>query len=326
MSVSAVKHVPKFSIWSVVSSVVKRYETIIGLTSVREAQNNVLEAEKKFSEFQNQRRQIQTEMHQVQERRKEIRSELDRTPRSEDRYLQLLTEEHAVIKNEKSLYERFRLTELAERESFSMLSSRLRESHEKERERVERTKYWSIIGSIMGALIGIGGTTINNWKRMNELKTIVRESTNPQQMETILSQLANVVASQQQQVTTFVGDLKTMLNMCDGAAVKPRSNQDIETLLSTKQYEEIIETIREQNANVNGEMDQIKKMIAAEHGYSVEDAGTIVYVGPEMEKLLNRTEKNLEWSLKKNAIMNVLMVYTALIFLVPFLAATCKGD
>ena len=38
--------------------------------------------------------------------------------------------------------------------SIFSLSACLRESHEKERERGERTKYWSIFGSIIGAAIG----------------------------------------------------------------------------------------------------------------------------------------------------------------------------
>ena len=35
-------------------------------------------------------------------------------------------------------------------------------AHEKERAQAEKTKYWSILGSILGTCIGIIGTTINN--------------------------------------------------------------------------------------------------------------------------------------------------------------------
>ena len=38
----------------------------------------------------------------------------------------------------------------------------VRDSHEKERAQAEKTKYWSIIGSIIGTCIGIVGTTIIN--------------------------------------------------------------------------------------------------------------------------------------------------------------------
>ena len=41
-----------------------------------------------------------------------------------------------------------------ERRHFMEYSSAVRLSHEKERSRVERTKYWSIIGSVSGTIIG----------------------------------------------------------------------------------------------------------------------------------------------------------------------------
>lgn len=42
----------------------------------------------------------------------------------------------------------------------------MRESHEKERTRAERTKNWSIIGSVLGALIGVMGSTYINRVRL----------------------------------------------------------------------------------------------------------------------------------------------------------------
>lgn len=47
--------------------------------------------------------------------------------------------------------------DLEERQTFSLLSSTLRDSHEKETAQAERTKYWSIAGSLIGASIGVIG-------------------------------------------------------------------------------------------------------------------------------------------------------------------------
>lgn len=44
--------------------------------------------------------------------------------------------------------------EHAERQQFIAYSSAVRLSHEKERARVERTKYWSIIASVSGTVFG----------------------------------------------------------------------------------------------------------------------------------------------------------------------------
>ena len=47
-----------------------------------------------------------------------------------------------------------------------MFSAGVRESHEKERTRAERTKNWSVIGSVLGALIGVMGSTYVNRVRL----------------------------------------------------------------------------------------------------------------------------------------------------------------
>lgn len=67
--------------------------------------------------------------------------------------------------------------ERLEREKFSRLSNAVRDSHEKERAQAEKTKYWSVLGSVIGTCLGVFGTTINNRYRMKELRTIVSDAT-----------------------------------------------------------------------------------------------------------------------------------------------------
>ena len=66
------------------------------------------------------------------------------------------------MKEERTHLEEFKFYEKAEREFFSALSNAVRDSHEKERAQAEKTKYWSVLGSIIGTCLGILGTTINN--------------------------------------------------------------------------------------------------------------------------------------------------------------------
>ena len=87
---------------------------------------------------------------------------MEKTHRGEDRYLVLVTQEHQVLKEERNLQEEFKFHEKSERECFSSLSNAVRDSHEKERAQAEKTKYWSVLGSILGTCLGILGTTINN--------------------------------------------------------------------------------------------------------------------------------------------------------------------
>lgn len=82
----------------------------------------------------------------------EIRAELDHTQRGDESYLDLIKAEISLTKEEKVLRKHFEELERTEREVFSELSSALRFSHEKERAQNEKTKYWSIVGSIVGKI------------------------------------------------------------------------------------------------------------------------------------------------------------------------------
>lgn len=67
---------------------------------------------------------------------------------------------------ERRLRTTYENAEGSEREKFALFSAAVRESHEKERTRAERTKNWSIIGSVLGALIGVMGSTYINRVRL----------------------------------------------------------------------------------------------------------------------------------------------------------------
>jgi len=155
----------------------QKYEDFVGLTEVMAAQNRVLEAEKKFISSQEERRGAQREIAVNQNKLQDIHAELDRIPIGDDKFLGLITQKHAIIKDERRLKEGFKQFEKNERENFAALSHTVRDSHEKERAQAEKTKYWSIIGSILGTMLGIFGTSVNNRMRMKELRNLVEEAT-----------------------------------------------------------------------------------------------------------------------------------------------------
>lgn len=97
----------------------------------------------------------------------------------------------------------------AERHCFNVLSNRLRESHEKERTRGERTKYMSIVGSLFGAVVGITAGTAATRMKMKDLKKVVEDSTpKDAAMQETVTQLSNTLQAQQQQTAEFILDLK----------------------------------------------------------------------------------------------------------------------
>ena len=134
--------------------VVQAFDDMLGISEVQEAQSSVKKAENDFMKTRRQVQAAQTTLDSVQERLREVRRKLDRVPRDDERYLALATEEHKILIEEKKMKSDYESLEALERDRFALLSGAVRDSHERERARAERTKHWSVIGSVGGAALG----------------------------------------------------------------------------------------------------------------------------------------------------------------------------
>lgn len=159
-----------------ISGVISYIDDVTGVTEIREAHATLKQNEKKLQDAQVIRRKKRDELDTLQIRMKQIHSELDRFSRGDDKYLRLLTEEHAVIKSEQLLIAEVRKADEAEKAAFDELSSVLRTSRAKEQEQSDRVKTWTIIASTLGALLGIVGTWVANEVRMRKMKELVPDS------------------------------------------------------------------------------------------------------------------------------------------------------
>ncbi|XP_043188396.1 mitochondrial potassium channel-like isoform X1 [Amphibalanus amphitrite] len=201
-------------------SLMKSYEQYIGIAEVTAAQNRVIEAEELFLRAQAQRREHQIHMNHIQAKLKDLHAEIAKTSRGEDRYLALVTEEHRVLREESRLSSEYKLLEKAEQELFSALSNAVRTSHEKERAQAEKTKYWSIIGSAIGAFIGIVGTSINNWLRMRELRSIASSSAEvPVKLQEDVAVLTSSVEHQQNEVKKAMHSIEALFSSLPLSAI-----------------------------------------------------------------------------------------------------------
>ena len=133
---------------------VQSFDDLLGISDVQEAQANVKKAENEFMTTRGEVQSTKFALNSVQERLKEVRRKLDRIPRDDERYLGLATEEHKILVEEKKIRSEHENLEALERDQFAVLSGAVRDSHERERARAERTKHWSVIGSVSGAALG----------------------------------------------------------------------------------------------------------------------------------------------------------------------------
>ncbi|XP_073500878.1 mitochondrial potassium channel [Phyllobates terribilis] len=188
------------------------YEEFVGLVEVREAQGNVTEAEKEFMVARGIVREARENVESQQLKLKEVRDRLDRVSRDDIQYLELATLEHKLLQEEKRLRASYTNAEESEREKFALFSASVRESHEKERTRAERTKNWSIMGSILGAIIGVMGSTYINRVRLQELKNLLLEAQKgPISLQEAIHEHASVHRSQQRDLGDLIVALRNMV-------------------------------------------------------------------------------------------------------------------
>uniref|UniRef100_A0A3Q4H9L0 Coiled-coil domain containing 51 n=1 Tax=Neolamprologus brichardi TaxID=32507 RepID=A0A3Q4H9L0_NEOBR len=191
----------------------EKYEEFVGLNEVREAQTKVTEAEAAFMVARGIVREAHASLEAQQGRLKETRDRLDRVSREEPHYLELATMEHKLLQEERRLRTAYENAEGSEREKFALFSAAVRGSHEKERTRAERTKNWSIIGSVLGALIGVMGSTYVNRVRLQELKNLLLEAQKgPESLQEALKIQAGNHRSQQDELRTLIDSLRVALS------------------------------------------------------------------------------------------------------------------
>lgn len=290
------------------------YEEFIGVKTVRQAQEEVMKWEKKLSEAQLVRREKQAEINNIQSRLKEIHFDLDRTSRGEDKYLQLLTEEHQIIKKERELLNSFEGLETAEREAFHQLSMRVRSSHERERERAEKTKWWGVSASLLGALLGIAGTSIGNELRMRKLKEMLPVG------GAQMSEMAKAIGDQNEKVAVFLTDMRKALQL-EGSSDSLQQSD----VKKVSDLDKLLAAIREENARLSKEMRELSRLAQLEAALDA-DPTAVVYVGSDMERLLEQTEKNIESKMKLRTLLTVVVIYTAVAVTAPWLYAVFRGD
>ncbi|KAM8995266.1 mitochondrial potassium channel isoform 1-T2 [Guaruba guarouba] len=333
-----------------------RYEEFVGINEVREAQGKVTEAENVFMVARGIVREARENVEAQQIKLKEIRDRLDRVSRDDTQYLELATLEHRLLQEEKRYRAAYLNAEESEREKFSLFSAAVRESHEKERTRAEKTKNWSIIGSVLGAVIGVLGSTYVNRVRLQELKVLVLEAQKgPVNLQEAIKEQASSHSLQQKDLNDVIADLKSVLQtrtsqeMKEGALLTRQDKGDsinIDALLIplneqlnyTKQVssclgslEQQFRSLQESVAQMVSELQSVKLAVHARTTEramprsSTEGKGQASAARDVILELCD-TERRLEAQIKRNSIYSTALTCAVFAITLPVLYIILKGN
>lgn len=246
--------------------------------------------------------------------------------------------------------------EESEREKFSLFSAAVRESHEKERTRAEKTKNWSIIGSVLGAIIGVLGSTYVNRVRLQELKVLVLEAQKgPVNLQEAIKEQASSHYLQQKDLSDVIEDLKNVLQTTasreakEGALLTRETRNDsikIDSLLKPlneqlnyiKQVSSCLGSLQQQFnslqesiTQVLSELQSIKLTIHSRPTErvmprpSVEGKGQAAAVRDVILELCD-TERRLETQIKRSSIYSTALTCAMFAITLPVLYIIVKGN
>lgn len=278
------------------------YEEITGMDEVRIAQNRVLEAEEKFVSAQERRREATTVVSAIQSKLNDLYAELDNTTRGEERYVQLITREHIILKDEKAAVQQFQRYEREEREYFAALSSAVKESHEKERAQAERTKYWSIIGSVIGTVIGIIGSSVNSEMKMKELRRLISESLLKHENQGVSENVPEALSRHEKELSVIVNEMKSIASL-GSDHVLGRLNELVhlldnkvnsETTTTSEMTDDILKSLKKQEVCFERNFEEIKSIVMSQKIQIADDQVVILPYG---------TDERLEQQLQKFQLM-----------------------
>ncbi|XP_077385944.1 mitochondrial potassium channel [Festucalex cinctus] len=294
----------------------EKYEEFVGLNEVRQAQTKVTEAEAAFMASRGVVGEAHGSLEAVQGRLKEARARLERVSREEAAYLELATLEHRLLLDERRLRAAHGHAEAAERERFAAFSAAVRESHEKERTRAERTKNWSLVGSVLGALIGVMGSTYINRVRLQELKSLLLEAQKgPESLQEALRIQAGNHRSQQDQLGALIDSLRVSLRgaavpVPEGGGPPPADRSPLlESLLPQ------VSELRQSLGGLRGELSHVRKLLE-----SGSRRGSEWTPGSAEE-----TQRTLGERIGRSTLYNAAFAYTAAVLAVTAVYVLLRG-
>ncbi|XP_072296079.1 mitochondrial potassium channel [Eucyclogobius newberryi] len=324
-----------------------RYEEFVGIVEVRVAQTKVTQAEADFMVSRSGVREAHVNLEALQLRLREVRERLERVSREEPHYLELATIEHKLLQEDRRLRSAYELSESSEREKFALFSAAVRESHEKERTRAERTKNWSVIGSVLGALIGVMGSTYVNRVRLQELKSLLLEAQKgPEDLQEALRVQALNHRTQQDELGSLLGQMRLALRSDVAPDHAPDVTPQIQAHPASADFDSAVQSLHGGQRTVLDALDGLKLSVQSMQGDVSGLKATVsersVAAAPEkakrgekssgqtwsedvLVKSLEESQRSLRVRIRDSVVYNAVVVYTASALTVSALYLLLRG-
>lgn len=184
-------------------------EEFTGLDKVHAAQSDVMYYQNEFIKSQTKRRELGTKLLQLQIELNDLHNEIVVCNRTEEKYLRLITEEHQLAKKEIRLRNEFVMAEAEERENFTLFTTKIKETQDKEKEQALRTKYWTVVISCVITGIGLGGNSVISFLKSHKLNnkiTSLGEKT--QNLTSTVDEKVSVLAESQRSIVHGLNELR----------------------------------------------------------------------------------------------------------------------
>ena len=170
--------------------------------------------------IQNERTLLQIQISNIRSDITNIQTEIHEHKRGDRQYLELMKKEFEAIQHKNQLEEHYSILDRKERELFTHLQAKINMLHEKSK---SHTRQWGIISTIIGATLGIIGTSISAYYRNNDIRNIQRS--NQTQMQEQIEPIMQAQNQLEKRLIEHFERFKETLNKSSGDAQKPRNNE-----------------------------------------------------------------------------------------------------
>lgn len=221
------------ALFRAVSRVKTTSEELTGHSDVLQAQQMVRVKKEELREWRQKLADATESYEQAQRRLKGLYTRKAQVYQHQRRDLAAIQavndEEESLLKLEQSQFFELENCQQKERECFESLSDVIQESHEKERARTEQMKYYSRLGSLLGAVFGFLGSNMflrreirqHNRSQAEKMETIETALLQIQRHET-----STIVEQREDAVSTSQDDVNLPIQKFEQALVQAETKVD----------------------------------------------------------------------------------------------------